>query len=156
MSTQNHFHPPTQIYPLSSRLLELFALRLFWTFCLHHIHFIINENKRFLPPKSAWVRRAKTTEQIFIFHNCSLHKLSVKWPWITEAPGFPPPTSVIWNMGRPGSTQDLPQPLLYFCQTMKHSWVWELRQTWQVMIVGMHTEISVEVREWERRNWLSK
>lgn len=35
-------------------------------------------NKHFLPLSSARVRRAKTTEEIFIFHSCSLHKLPVK------------------------------------------------------------------------------
>lgn len=95
----------------------------------------MKQNKLFLPPSSARVRRTKTTEEIFIFHDCSLHKLPVKCLWSKEAPGFllllffffsfflPWPRSVIWNIGRSVSTQNLPPPLPPSCHTQwKHIW----------------------------------
>lgn len=64
------------------------------------------QNQHFLPLSSTRVKRAKTTEEIFIFHDCSLHKLKLndseaKQPKVSAPPPLPffPPKqrSVIWN-----------------------------------------------------------
>lgn len=47
-------------------------------------------NPLFSPLRSARARRAKTTEEIFIFPDCSLHKLQVKWFWSPRCAPPPP------------------------------------------------------------------
>lgn len=50
-------------------------------------------NLLFSPLSSARARRAKTTEEIFIFHDCSLHKLRVEWilkPQMCSSSSSPP------------------------------------------------------------------
>lgn len=47
----------------------------------------------FSPLSSARARRAKTTEEIFIFHDCNLHKLRVEWilkPQMCSSSSSPP------------------------------------------------------------------
>lgn len=121
------------ITPTSSLILRCFLLSLSQKNCGKHfissnIHFGMKHNKLFLPLSSARVKRAKTTEEIFIFHSCSLHKLPVKCLKRKEAPGFlllfftffsPSQRSVIWNIGRSVSTQNLPLPLP---AAVTHSW----------------------------------
>lgn len=82
--------------PTSSLIKQMFSPKFLWkmgknvfvSIALSLLHFGMKQNKLFLPPNSAWVRRAKATVEIFIFHGCSLHKLAVKCRWRKKAPGF--------------------------------------------------------------------
>lgn len=86
-------------------------------------------NPLFSPLSSARARRAKTTEEIFIFHDCSLHKLQVKWFWSPRCAPPPPlpfffPLSLVkeCNMKHPSTlvllrTSLLPPSLPPSCHT---------------------------------------